>query len=386
MLNVSKAALLGAVALLPRHVGRAKTRDQFFTYDAMGFDSFGNHLGRKLGGGFRTHDGKTVDSTGAFLIGELERLDQTMHEPLAATFWARDMEVREDVTIADEVSSFTQSSFGSVGGLGDSSITGGKAWVGKNTNEIAQLSLDIAKVPHPLRPWALELKYTVFELESAAKLGRPVDQQKFDALKLKHQMDTDAQVYVGDSITGDKGLLNYDGASAGPVTNVTNVANGGGGSPLWSTKSPDEILADVNELITSAWTQAAYAVMPGKIGIPPVQFGYIATQKVSQAGNQSILKYLLENNIRLTSGQGTLEIVPMKWAVGCGVGGTIGTADGHDRMIAYTQAKDKVRFPMTLLQRTPLQYDSIFHKSTYFGRLGVVEVVYAETVGYRDGL
>ena len=55
-------------------------------------------------------------------------------------------------------------------------------------------------------------------------------------------------------------------------------------------------------------------------------------------------------------------------------------------MVAYTKDKDRVRFPMTLLQRTPVQFDSIYHKATYFGRLGVVEVVYPQTLGYRDGM
>jgi hypothetical protein len=45
-----------------------------------------------------------VDSTGAFLIGELERLDQTLHMPLAAVTWSRDIDLREDVTLADEFS------------------------------------------------------------------------------------------------------------------------------------------------------------------------------------------------------------------------------------------------------------------------------------------
>jgi hypothetical protein len=39
-----------------------------------------------------------------------------------------------------------------------------------------------------------------------------------------------------------------------------------------------------------------------------------------------------------------------------------------------------------LLQGTPIQYDSIYHKRTYFCRLGVVEVVYPETLGYFDQL
>src|ERR1700744_4011403 len=61
---------------------------------------------------------RVIDSTGAFMVGELERLDQTLHMPLAAVSWGRDIDLREDVTIGDEVSSFTLTTFGSAGGLG----------------------------------------------------------------------------------------------------------------------------------------------------------------------------------------------------------------------------------------------------------------------------
>ena len=362
---------------------RKKTRD-VMTFDSgyRSIDSSGNMLGKPLGLSVQTNDGRTVDSTGAFLVGELERLDLTMHEPLAAVTWGRDIDLREDVTIADEVSSFTLSTFAAQGGLGTGNgIGNGKAWIGKETNQITGISADIAKVPHQLRPWAMELKYTILELESAAKLGRPIDAQKFEGLQLKHQMDIDEQVYIGDTTTGDTGLLNNS-----LVTNVSNLPNGVSGSANWAKKTPDEILADVNAALTSTWSGAAWAVMSNRLLLPPAQFGYISTQKVSSAGNISILKYILENNILNASGQGKLEIVPVKWLIGAGVGGTLGTAGTVDRMVVYMKDKQRVRYPMTLLQRTPIQYDSIFHKTTYFCRLGAVEVVYPETMGYYDGL
>jgi hypothetical protein len=162
--------------------------------------------------------------------------------------------------------------------------------------------------------------------------------------------------------------------------------NGASASPLWTSKTPAEILKDVNDLLISVWTASGFAVMPNKLLLPPTQFGWISTQTVSSAGSVSILKYLLENNILKTSTGQTLEIVPSKWCIGSGSGGTIGTSGTVDRMVAYTQRTDFVRYPMTMLQRTPVQYDSLFHKSTYYCRLGVVEVVYPETIGYRDGL
>jgi Uncharacterized protein conserved in bacteria len=301
--------------------------------------------------------------------------------PLVATTWSRDIDLREDVSIADEVSSFTQSSFGSAGGLGTGNGIGtGKAWSGKNTTQITGISVDISKIPHPLSPWEMELRYTILELESAARLGRPIDQQKFEGMKLKHDMDIDEQVYIGDSEMGFTGLANSDAT----VSNVSNVAaTGSGGATAWSTKTPAEILADVNEIITSAWAQSGYAKMPTRLLVPPAQFGSISTQVVSTAGNTSVLKYLTENNILSMSGKGKLEILSAKWLVGAGVGGTIGTANGHDRMVAYTKDKSLVRFPMTLLQRTPVQYIGMYHLTTYYCRLGVVEMVYPETLAYR---
>lgn len=344
-------------------------------------DGAGNAMGKSLGNRYTARDGRTVDSTGAFLVGELERLDPTMHEPLASVSWGRDIDLREDVTIADEVSSFTLSTFGSAGGLGaGNGIGNGKAWIGKATNQMTGVGLDIAKIPHQLRPWGMELKYDILELESAAKLGRPIDSQKFEGLQLKHQMDIDEQVYYGDPTMGDTGLINNS-----LVTNIQNLPNGAAASSKWSLKTPDEILADVNTMLTSVWAASAWSVIPGRLLLPPAQFGYISTQKVSNAGNISILKYIQENSLLTTSGQGKLEIFPLKWLIGAGVGGNIGVS-GTDRAVVYTKDKKRVRYPMTLLQRTPIQYDSIYHKTTYFCRLGAVEVVYAETIGYFDGL
>lgn len=388
LVAAAAASVIGAPFI---NMKRVRTRDhQTFDHALLPsapIDAMGTARGKTLDHAYKTWDGKrTVDSTGAFLIGELERLDQTIHLPLAAVTWGRDIDLREDVTIADELSSFTLTTFGSAGSLGTGNgIRNGKAWIGKATNQIGGVGVDTGKIANPLTPWALEIAYSILELESAAKLGRPIDEQKYEALKLKLQMDIDEQVYVGDatigSSTGVGGLVNN-----GLVTNVANVANGAGGTSPWSTKTPQEILADVNAMLISAWQSTGYAVMPNRLLVPPTQFGYINSQIVSTAGNQSILKFLLENNIIKNSGGGDLVIAPAKWLVGAGAGGTIGQAGTVDRMVAYNKNKRFVRFPMTPLQRTPIQYDSIYHKSSYFCRLGVVEVVYPETMAYRDGI
>ncbi len=324
--------------------------------------------------GLMTFDARTIDSTGAFLVGELERLDPTLHEPLVDYTWSRDIDVRSDVSIADETSSFTNSTFAAAGGV----TPAGKAWIGKDSNQIAGVALDIGKTASPLYLWGMEVSYTIPELESAIRLGRPVDAQKLVGLQLKHQMDTDEMVYIGDTTVGKFGLVNNPDVQTDYV-----AADGAGSSTLWSTKTPDQILRDVNELLSSVWAASGWAVVPDKLLVPPTKFAYLVSQKVSTAGNMSILEFLRQNSISLAKNGKPLEILPVKWLVGRGE--PVET-EQTDRMVAYTKDQRRVRFPMVPLQRTPLEFRSIYHITTYFGRLGVVEFVYPETLGYRDGI
>lgn len=311
-----------------------------------------------------TFDARTVDSTGAFLIGELERLDPTLHMPLVSVTWGRDIMLREDVSIADELSSFTNSSFAAAGGPSPA----GKSWIGKDATAIAGLSLDIGKTAQPLVLWGMELGWTLPELQSAQALGRPVDSQKYDGLKLKHNMDTDEQVYIGDTTLGSTGLCNN------ALVPTSNAVNGS-----WATATHDQILADINECLSAGWAASGYAVVPSKLLLPPLKFGMLVSRKVSDAGNISILEYIRINCIATAQNAMPLDIQPCKWLTGRGAGST-------DRMVAYTNSKDYVRFPMVPLQRTPLEYRGIRQLTTYFGRLGVVEWVYEETGVYRDNI
>lgn len=323
----------------------------------------------------KTYDQLVIDSTGAFLIGELERLDQKLHEPLVAVTWGRDIDLREDVSIADESSSFTNSSFAASGSVNSN----GKNFIGKDSNAINGIALDIGKTSQPLYLWGMEVGYTIPELMSAQQLGRPVDEQKYKAMQLKWQMDIDEMVYIGDTVVTKYGLLNSTDVTAAFVT-------AGAATTLpWTTKTADEILADVNTLIAAAWAAAGYAVCPGKLLLPPAQFAYIVSQKVSTAGNISILKFLQDNSISLSINGKALDIQPCKWLVGRGVAAGSPSA-ATDRMVCYTQDSDRVRYPLVPLQRTPLEYRSIYHLTTYFGRLGVMEFVYPETLRYADGI
>ncbi|CAB4149655.1 Protein of unknown function DUF2184 [uncultured Caudovirales phage] len=313
---------------------------------------------------------KTRDSALAYYVNQLENLDKRLYEPLTSVSWGRDIKLRSGITMSNEATSFIRSTFAATGTLNQ---TGNMPWISAESTAIPGVSVNGEKIVLPLRLLAREIAFTSVELERSQLTGQPIDAQKTNALNTLYQMNTDQMVYVGATEVGATGLLNSGLVTAAPV------ANGALGSPLWSQKTPDEILADVNTLISASWEASAFAVCPGKLLLPPAKFSYISSQKVSSAGNVSILKFLKENCISLETNGKELEIQPVKWLTGRGDGGA-------DRMVAYTNDEQFVRFPMVPIRRETAYYKGIMFTAPYLWAFGEMEVVYPETIRYADGI
>lgn len=314
---------------------------------------------------------RTKDSALSYFINQLTNLDKRLYQPLVSVSWGRDIKLRSGITMSNESTSFIQSTFAAAGTL---SNVGNMPWVSAETTAIPGVSVNGKMTTLPLRLLARELTYTSVELERSQLTGNPIDVQKMNAMNILYQMNCDQIMYVGaESDTGQQGLLNSDLVTAGAV------ANGITGSPLWADKTPDEILNDVNTLIESTWSASAFAVCPGKLLLPPLQFSYIASQKVSSAGNVSILKFLKENSISLEVNGKELDIQPVKWLTGLGSGDT-------DRMVAYTNDEERVRYPMVPIRRETPYYQGMRFFAPYLWAFGEMEIVYPETLQYADGI
>lgn len=312
---------------------------------------------------------KTFDSTLAYYVNQLDNLDKKLYEPLYATTWGRDIKLRTGISMANESTSFIRSNIGAVG---TQSATG-KPWLAPNSTTLPGVSINGERVVLPLRLLGQEVSYTSVELERSQLLGQPIDQQKFDGLNILYQMSTDEMVYVGDSAVGAEGLLNSSLVTSGSV-----AAGAAGGTP-WASKTPDEILADVNTLVEAAWAASGFSVCPDKLLLPPVQYAYIVSQKVSTAGNVSILTFLEDNSISLRVNGRKLDIQPVKWLTGRGTGGA-------NRMVTYTNDENRVRFPMVPIRRETPYYLGIKFNAPYIWAFGETEFVYPETVRYADGI
>lgn len=307
----------------------------------------------------------------AFLVGELEKRDEKLHEPLSAVTWPRDIPVKTGGGYVDSVTSFNVS-YGSAGGT-----DGGL--LGQDSNELPVIQADIGKDSVPVFIWGHILKVPMIDQEKLQKVGRSLDQIYDKGLRLAHDKKLDENTYFGFPKHGTYGLVNDP-----RISTVTAAPHTPGGTDTkWEDKTPDEILADVNDGLTATIQASEYdnRGMANHVLIPWKQFTAISTRKVGVTGDKSILTYLEENNIAKKSGI-DLTILPCKQCEGAGTGES-------DRMVFYRNDEEMVRMNITVpLKRlfTQVSAEHIAYLTPFVTQFSALEWLYLTHALYKDGI
>jgi len=299
-----------------------------------------------------------------WFIEQTDKFNPTLNMPLFEYTWTRDIVIDSTVSFGNTSTSFTRNKWFA---QGNQSITK-RPWMGKNSNTTSTIDTDSERVITPIRDLGMVIEMTDREMATQMQAGNNILQQKIEGLQDYYQFTTDEYVYTGDpEVAPNTGLLNNSQIGFG------NVAGG-----AWSTKTPDEILEDVNEILTQANENSGHKIYPNKILLPYAQYNALATRPRSINSDTTILQYILLNNISTISGV-PLEIKPCKWNSGIGVGAT-------DRMVAYNQSPRFVRlplYPLSPLKDIPLSFGM---SRSYQWMYGEIEWVYPTTALYRDGI
>lgn len=305
----------------------------------------------------------------AFITGELEKRDPKLYEPLTSVTWMRDI-------VADTGGGWTEftSNF-----FVDYATTGGQTsgLIGSEANNIPVMQANITKDNFRVFSWSNILRIPFVGQQFMNQIGRSLDDILDKGIKLNWNKDIDTMVYEGYADLGVFGLVNS------PSVTATNAPAGAATFTTWDKKTADEILNDVNTVILNTWIASEYDIdgMADHILVPPTQYALLVTKKVSEAGNVSVLQYLLDNNIAKNQGV-EIQIVPCRWCVGAGVGATA-------RMVAYKNNKDKVKIdlPVTLSRvMTQPVVQQMAYLTAYAGQMGQVKILYNQTIRYLDAI
>ena len=316
-------------------------------------------------------DAASISGGMAFLVGELEKRDEKLHEPLTSITWPRDMPVKTGGGWVDSISVFDVS-YASEGGQ-----DGGL--IGNETNDLPMIQADIGKDNYKTFQWGHILKVPLIDQQKLQKIGRNLDEVLNKGLHLVHDKMMDRNVYQGITSHGSYGLVNDPNITT--VTADPHTENGS--DTTWKDKTPDEILADVNRVLLETWEASEYDLsgMANHILLPAEQYAYLVQTKVGVTGDKSILQFLLENNLGKNQGI-DLVIAPCRFCKGAGTGST-------DRMVAYCNDIERVRFDITVPLRRMLTQASardMAYLTPYVTQFSELQWPYRQHAIYMDGI
>ena len=121
--------------------------------------------------------------------------------------------------------------------------------------------------------------------------------------------------------------------------------------------------------------------MPNHILLPYEQYTYILNTKVTELATETILDYIMKNNVAAKNG-GSLYIGATRWAKGAGTGQT-------DRMVVYVNHERFLKMeelvPLSRVMTTPNAAE-VCYDTAYMANVGEVEVLYPQTISYWDGV
>ena len=317
-------------------------------------------------------DAAGIASGQAFLTSELEKRDMMVRTPLTSFTYTRDLPIRVGGGWAEFVSAM-QVGYGITGGSGDGITTAASA------NGIPMIQADFSKGLFKTHMIAAGTRVQWIDMQRGNMTGRNLDSLLRDGLRMTYDKHMDENAYVGFAAYGTTGLLNN------PDALVTDAAATGSSSgTTFKSKTPDQILQDVNDAILTAWEQAEWDLdaVPNHILMPYEQYNYLATTRVSELAEKTILTFLLENNVAKQNGS-DLFIGATAWCKGA-------AADGSDdRMVVYCNKERYIAMdelvPLTRAMTSPnTQY--FCYDTAYAGNVSEVELFYDQTIVYVDGI
>ena len=133
--------------------------------------------------------------------------------------------------------------------------------------------------------------YSIKEIRASQRAGKNLDQRRAITARRAHDEQMNKMALKSDPVNGTNGLLDYPG-----ITEVTLQSDGTGSSKTWASKTPDQIVRDINDMITAVMDPTSAREVPDTLLIPIAQYNDISTRRIGEDGTKTLLKYILDNS------------------------------------------------------------------------------------------
>lgn len=143
----------------------------------------------------------------------------------------------------------------------------------------------------PIRSIGVSYGYSVQEIRAANYVGTNLDARKQAAAKRAHDEAINRFAWAGDPISGLPGFLSNPN-----IPTYVIPATGTGSLKLWTTKTPDQILADMNGLVNQVRFQSKGIHTANQVWMPLEQYTLIKTMARSSMSDTTVMEFFLANN------------------------------------------------------------------------------------------
>jgi len=250
-------------------------------------------------------------------------------------------------------------------------------WFNGNAQDVPKVELTREKFETTVSMAAIGYGYNLEELGTAQLLGMNLSNDKASAARRIAEEKVEQVAFVGDAQKGFTGLVNSSTPTA-----TTAPADGTGSATTFASKTPDQILRDINGQLTGIFTGTLGAEIADTLLLPYSVLLDISTRRIDAVNQTTILEWVKRNNIYTLTTGGELTIR--------GVFGFLDTAGASSskRMVAYRRSPEVLKFHMPMpfrflqaWQTGPIRFDvpGIF-------RLGGVDIRRPKSVRYLDGI
>lgn len=127
--------------------------------------------------------------------------------------------------------------------------------------------------------------FSLEEIGAAQQLGTNLSADGADAARMAYEQFVDEVAFVGDAALGIEGLYN--------MTGITSVAAGA----TFAASTPDAILAIINNALTGIFTSTQGIELADTIVLPLAEFSRIATVRLADGSDTTILDFIRRANI-----------------------------------------------------------------------------------------
>lgn len=211
--------------------------------------------------------------------------------------------------------------------------------------------------------------YDVQEIRYASMTGTPLESRKAAAARRAHDQKINQLAWSGDTEHGLPGFL-----TNANIPGYTVTADGTGSSKLFSTKTADLIIRDVNGIINQVRVQSKGVHTANEVWLPIAQYALISSMPRSTGSDQTVLQFLQLNNPGVTF----KSVLELDNAMSSGT---------LDTMVAIENSIDNIQLniPMPFMQHSPQQKGLAFEVPCE-SRFGGVTVTYPLAMCVADSV